>query len=37
MSYLAAGRKAEAADQFQAALKLEPDGALKEKIQTAMK
>ena len=32
MSYLAAGRKAEAADQFQAALKLEPDAALKEKI-----
>jgi tetratricopeptide (TPR) repeat protein len=37
MSYLAAGRKAQAVDQFQAALKLQPDDALKDKIQAAMK
>jgi predicted Zn-dependent protease len=38
MSYLAAGRTALAAEQFKAALNLEPDGTvLKEKIRAAMK
>jgi pentatricopeptide repeat protein len=38
MSYVAAGQAAKAADQFKAALALEPDGTdLKDKIRTAMK
>ncbi len=38
MSYVAAGQAAKAAEQFKAALALEPDGTdLKEKIRTAMK
>jgi tetratricopeptide (TPR) repeat protein len=38
MSYLAAGRSSDAANQFKAALNLEPDGtALKDKIRAAMK
>jgi hypothetical protein len=38
MSYLATGQAAKAADQFKAALALEPEGTdLKEKIRTAMK
>ena len=37
-SYVAAGQSAKAAEQFRAALNLEPDGTdLKEKIRTAMK
>jgi uncharacterized protein HemY len=38
MSYVAAGQAIKAADQFKAALALEPDGTeLKDKIRTAMK
>ena len=38
MTYLAAGRSDQAAEQFKAALNLEPDGtALKEKIRAALK